>query len=222
MNNTNLKFYKDLYDNLYKNYGYNSEDNDIHYRFFMGGIIKPCLEKKLIEFDSLLDIGCSFGAGLGYFEKLGKEIYGIDVSEVAINGARKKGFNCEIGSVTNLPYPDNFVDIIISTDVIEHVKPEDQEFAFKEMFRVSKKYIAHNISSTPEGNKYPLGPLHLTNWNQNRWIDFIDELKLDWEIIYTLTEKNWNDVKHKVYYFKPPPPFNDIIKHAAYLVLKKY
>lgn len=90
----------------------------------------------------LLDIGCGGGRiseALPYYYKKGK-IYGCDVSATAITYAKKMGS----GKVTyapmktkRLPYKDNFFDVCICLDVLEHVP--DVNFFLKEVRRILKK-----------------------------------------------------------------------------------
>jgi ubiquinone/menaquinone biosynthesis C-methylase UbiE len=45
------------------------------------------------------------------------------------------------GDVTNLLFPNNSFDLVVCTEVLEHIKPEKLEQACNELSRVSKKYL---------------------------------------------------------------------------------
>ncbi|MDL2228570.1 class I SAM-dependent methyltransferase, partial [Odoribacter sp. OttesenSCG-928-L07] len=45
------------------------------------------------------------------------------------------------GDIVNLELEDNTVDLVVCTEVIEHIKPELLQQACNELIRVSKKYI---------------------------------------------------------------------------------
>lgn len=90
----------------------------------------------------LLDIGCGGGRiseTLPYYYKKGR-IYGCDVSATAITYAKKMGsgrVTYKVSKTKKLPYSDNFFDVCICLDVLEHVP--DVNFFLKEVRRVLKK-----------------------------------------------------------------------------------
>jgi len=215
------EFYEDLYEKLYSEYGYHSSEdlNSTHYGMFFNS----CLNPSHIQYVSVLDIGCSNGIGIkSFFEPFGKKCEGIDVSKTAVDRAIKKGISAKVASVTKIPFDDNSFDLVCSSDVIEHLKPEDQEKAHRECFRVSNKYVAHKIANTPEGNLFAGEKLHLTCWTHERWMEFFESLNLEnWKLIYTITPEVWDEIKHVVYWMKEPPPYEQWIKHNTTVVFKK-
>jgi len=125
---------------------------------------------KRVEGDSkkvVLDIGCGTGYGSARFAGIFKKVFAIDISEEAILSASKKHQNknieFKIGSATNIPLPDNAVDIAVAFEVFEHV--QNWRKFLKELQRVvnpsGKLYF-----STPNKNKYnpwsktPINPHH--------------------------------------------------------------
>lgn len=95
-----------------------------------------------LEKGKILDIGC--GGGLlaeslpYYYPKA--EIYGCDVSRTAIAYAKKLGSGKVKYAVINnkrFPYKNNFFDVCICLDVLEHVP--DVNYFLKEIKRVLKK-----------------------------------------------------------------------------------
>lgn len=88
----------------------------------------------------LLDVGCGDGVALYLLNKRlpNLELYGIEPEEKAINILKTKVPKAEVkqGLAYPLPYEDNYFDIVISSDVIEHV--EDAEEMLREMKRVAK------------------------------------------------------------------------------------
>lgn len=89
----------------------------------------------------ILDAGCGLGLISEKLLEKKAKVYGIDYSLNNINYVRKKfkskNFYCT--SVTNLPFKNNFFDIIIYTEVIEHLNKEEQEKSLQELKRVLKK-----------------------------------------------------------------------------------
>ncbi len=76
-----------------------------------------------------LDIGCgdgSFGAVLK--EQLGiKEVYGLDISELAVKTAKENGIIADVANIDSqdLPYRSDFFDAIFCGEVIEHIYSPD-------------------------------------------------------------------------------------------------
>ncbi len=91
---------------------------------------------------TILDIGCGGGMlteSLPYYYPKAK-IYGCDISKTAIKYAQKSGSGkVNYGVIRNkkLPYKDNFFDVCICFDVLEHIP--DANFFLKEVKRVLKK-----------------------------------------------------------------------------------
>ncbi len=111
------------------------------------GCGNPLAFVNLKEGDFVLDLGS--GAGFDSFLAskkvgVGGKVFGIDMTkemvERARENAKKGGFeNVEfkLGEIENLPFEDNFFDLIISNCVI-NLSPE-KEKVFKEAYRVLKK-----------------------------------------------------------------------------------
>lgn len=94
------------------------------------------LDKRKIS--RILDIGISSGTNLELLDALRLGfVVGIDKSVTAINICSQQGFKglCR-GSVTSLPYADSTYDLILATDILEHVAEDEK--ALKEINRVLK------------------------------------------------------------------------------------
>ena len=105
--------------------------------------------KKLIEFycldsnSKVLDIGC--GKGFLLFEMIklipNLKIYGLDISKYAIANSKSEiSDKLIIGNANNLPFEDNYFDLVISINTLHCLKCPDLERSLIEMQRVSKKY----------------------------------------------------------------------------------
>ncbi|MBI2268239.1 MAG: class I SAM-dependent methyltransferase [Candidatus Blackburnbacteria bacterium] len=94
------------------------------------------------KFGKLIDLGCGGGLlteSLVYYYPKTK-IYGCDVSRTAISYAKKFGSGKVVYNVIKskkLPYKNNFSDVCICLDVLEHVP--DVDFFLKEVKRILKK-----------------------------------------------------------------------------------
>lgn len=105
------------------------------------------LSKKLKEmrFKRILDLGCGTGRHLLCLSKLGFDVHGINSSETGAKLSRKRleeknlKTNLKIGDIYDgLPYPENFFDAIISTQVIHHSTIDKIRKLVKEIERVLK------------------------------------------------------------------------------------
>ena len=68
----------------------------------------------------MLDIGCSFGESMMFFEKKGWKTIGIDICETSVNWAKDQGLNCIFTSIEKYT-PDKKFDIILMSHVLEHI-----------------------------------------------------------------------------------------------------
>lgn len=104
---------------------------------------------KKIEPKILLDAGCGKGfTGESIYPFTRDRYYGLDLSSTAIEIAKNKipkgDFKC--GSLTSLPYLNNFFDCVVCSEVLEHIP--DYRRAIIEMARVLK-VGGHLIVTTP-------------------------------------------------------------------------
>jgi 2-polyprenyl-3-methyl-5-hydroxy-6-metoxy-1,4-benzoquinol methylase len=100
-------------------FNYNVYDKDQYWSF----IIKQL--KKVKDRKRILDVGCAFGFFLKRAANLFKEIHGIDISEFAIRQAERKVSEgnfiiSDIEEIKELPYPDDYFNVITAFDVLEH------------------------------------------------------------------------------------------------------
>ena len=132
----------------------------------------------------VLDIGCGRGEMTIYTSKKGSDSTGIDYSRESIALAniakRKQPFEIQkkiefkVMDAKKLLFSDSSFDMIILTDVAEHLYPEELEIVFKEIKRVLKNKGSVIIHTAP--NKlfndifyrfysYPLGTIVVSLWN---------------------------------------------------------
>ncbi len=96
------------------------------------GLIKN--NKKDIK---ILDIGCAGGVLLKELKKYGfLNLYGIDIEEKFVKLSKKICKNIFLADAGHLPFKDDYFDIIIASDILEHLKNDKK--ALKEWCRVLK------------------------------------------------------------------------------------
>jgi SAM-dependent methyltransferase len=101
-----------------------------------------CLPDK----PKILDVGCGKGFLLFDFLKVqpDAEIHGIDISEYAIENSKEEVQGClKIGSATDLPWVDDYFDLVISINTFHNLYNYELADALKEFERVGKghKYL---------------------------------------------------------------------------------
>jgi ubiquinone/menaquinone biosynthesis C-methylase UbiE len=92
---------------------------------------------------SLLEVGCASGPNLLNIVKnfQGKQVGGIDISEDAIDLAKKtfQGAFLKVGSVEDIMMSDNSTDVVLSDMALIYVSNPNK--AIKEIKRVTRKYV---------------------------------------------------------------------------------
>lgn len=87
-----------------------------------------CSHLESVDKDArILDIGCSSGVLLENLQKLGyTDIWGLDISPQAVKISKSRGLvNVSVGDGISPPYDDEFFDVIVASDVIEHIQNDD-------------------------------------------------------------------------------------------------
>ena len=117
---------------------------------------RPILSSNM----KVLDVGCAMGSNLIPFADMGCDAYGIDIHSDIANNAKiimqHRGYeniNFREGSNRNIPFPDNYFDLITSINTLHYEQnEEDMILALNEFQRVLK----------PGGGLYisTVGPKH--------------------------------------------------------------
>ncbi len=110
---------------------------------FIIGVISEYYRTHYSQKLSILDAGCGDGV---FLEKIANKIkdaliYGIDYNPVRVERAvsllkDKENVNVASGDVSNLSFCDEFFDVILLNQVLEHI-PDDEK-TLRELYRVLK------------------------------------------------------------------------------------
>lgn len=120
--------------------------------------------------NKILDVGVGLGRLLSQIE-LNVEKFGVDISKSYLSEAKDKGINVCLSKIEELPYHDNLFDVIVTTDVLEHVFDLNQ--CVKEIKRVLKPdgYLIvrvpykEDLSAYINYDQYEF--IHLRNFDEN-------------------------------------------------------
>ena len=198
-----LKSYYNIYNDLYDNRGYNpGRGNVVSVKRMTEEVWYESLPSKW----KLLDIGCARGGFLtSVNNKVNKknpvcELHGIDIARKAIIDCNRNlgpVAKCKVGSVTDIEYKDSTFDVIHSSDVLEHLFPEDRELALQEIYRILKpgSIFFGEVCLTFESyhspgtgallKEYQLRDLHIDPIMDDDWIDLFE--KTNFQVTYRYT-----------------------------------
>jgi len=76
----------------------------------------------------VLDVGCASGYLAKRLIKKGCQVFGVEIDKQAAREARKhcqKVINADVERIDKLPFSDKFFDVIIHSDILEHLKRPD-------------------------------------------------------------------------------------------------
>ena len=107
-------------------------------------INNPLLE-NLPKDAKILEVGCNIGLQLLGLQRMGfTNLYGIELQDYAAQRAKEitKGINIVQGSGFDIPFKDNYFDLVCTNGVLIHIAPKDLSVIMAEIHRCSKQYIA--------------------------------------------------------------------------------
>lgn len=139
----------DFYDKRYKN-GYMEEWDDIK-------------KDKVREVISMLDLpakgkALDFGCGNGVFTNIIKkvlpewEVYGVEISAIAVSNARIKFPECIFFSAAGTKEHSNSFDLVFSHHVIEHVQDLEESFGIIDSYLKPSSSQLHILPCGNEGS----------------------------------------------------------------------
>lgn len=118
-------------------------------KFYHGlyGMTRTEMNRQFLEglkIDRILEVGCNTGNQLIVLQKSGfQNLYGIELTPYAVGIAKRRteGINIIQGSAFDIPFKDNYFDMVFTSGVLIHISPDDIEKVIREIYRCSKRYI---------------------------------------------------------------------------------
>ncbi len=113
---------------------------------------------KLIppEVGSILDVGCGDGRITNRLADRYPRVVGVDISEAALQHVKAETVQA---SVESLPFKDCSFDLVLATELLEHLPKAIYHKAIAEMKRVAKEWI---VISVPWKEQLSIGQAHCT------------------------------------------------------------
>ncbi|MFX0195830.1 MAG: methyltransferase domain-containing protein [Candidatus Hodarchaeota archaeon] len=192
--------------------------------------------------ERVLDFGFGNGHALFWF-KPGSEIYGAEISDKAIQTAKKRAMKKNyrvynfVKPLSNdsvrLPFPDDFFTVVISSHTIEHAY--DDEELLHEFFRVcrpeGKAFFIVPIDIYDENllleknqrlnPKFPENSFHVSSYNLNTFRYIVE--KMGFTIIRSYKTDALMDMKETRFRtIKPMGPIFSILPYTFWSLLDRY
>jgi len=106
-------------------------------------------ELKSLNPETILDIGCGTGYITNIISKeLDSRVIGCDKDSNRISFARFNfGQEVILADVTQLPFKDNSFDVVVASEIIEHI--HCTEAALEEIKRVARKNVVITVPNEP-------------------------------------------------------------------------
>lgn len=154
----------------------------------------------------ILEVGCNTGMQLRGLQEAGfTNLYGVELQPYAVEKAKQYTQHISIiqGSGFDLPFKDNFFNVVVTNGVLIHIAPADLPRIMAEIVRCSRRYIwgfeyfAPALTAVPyRGNE---GFLWKADYAQLFLAQFPGQLRLVQQELYsyvTDTERGNQDVMY--------------------------
>jgi SAM-dependent methyltransferase len=108
-------------------------------------IVEDLLRQEVDPTTRFADVGCGSGEYLRFAKGLTSRVFGLDVSMNYLRRSHcRDGPNLIRGDVRRTPFVDRAFDVVLLSEVLEHVR--EQDVLIQELFRLSSRSI---LISTP-------------------------------------------------------------------------
>jgi len=100
--------------------------------------------KNLNKNIRILEVGSGIGKQLSFLQSMDfKNLYGIEINNYAVEVSkiRIKDINIIQGTAFDIPFKNEYFDLVFTSGMLIHIAPPDLKNALQEIFRCTKKYI---------------------------------------------------------------------------------
>ena len=127
--------------------------------------------KRIPTKSKILDIGCSSGILINLLRSRGyKNTYGIDISRMSVYLSKKKGIkNVYLKRGEKTGFPENKFDIVICSDVLEHIKNEKKAvLEWRRILKMKGKIICFTPAFNFLWSSHDIENMHYRRYSKNR------------------------------------------------------
>jgi len=92
----------------------------------------------------ILEVGSNIGNQLLLLQKMGfKNLYGIEINDYAVELSKQRTNNINViqGSAYDIPFKNEYFDLVFTSGVLIHITPHDINLVLNEIYRCTKEYI---------------------------------------------------------------------------------
>jgi pseudaminic acid biosynthesis-associated methylase len=92
----------------------------------------------------ILEVGSNIGLQLVFLQNIGfKNLYGIEINKYAVelSKSKTKDINIIQGNALDIPFKNNYFDIVFTSGVLIHINPVDLGIVMNEIHRCSRRFI---------------------------------------------------------------------------------
>ena len=163
---------------------------------FWTSTVSHIAETYLLGQDSkILDVGCAKGFMLYDFSLFlpKAEIRGVDISSYAKENAIEPiKSNISLSNANNLPFEDNYFDLVIAINTLHNLPLIDCKQAFREISRVSKRdsFVMNDAWRDEKGKESMLkwNLTALTYMSCDEWLNLFDEVGYEGDYYWFFAE----------------------------------
>ena len=105
---------------------------------------KEFLNGRIKKKSKILEIGCNIGNQLLLLQKTGYfDLWAIELQDFAVEIAKKrvKGINIIRASADDIPFKDNYFDLVYTSGLLIHISPKNIGKVLDEIYRCTNSYI---------------------------------------------------------------------------------
>ena len=154
--------------------------------------------------DSILDVGC----GNGLITNMLSQKYEVTAVDRSQNALKFVKCNKLQSSADNIPLPDNYADMVFSSELLEHLPEDVLKGTVAEIKRLSRKYIFITVPNEENPDKLSIkcpkckyvynSPNHLRSFSAKKLIDLFPEYNLIDTFSFGLKVRYYNPTLLKI------------------------